>query len=164
LTEPAARSDLSLACNGCTFRCLHSRVSVPGLLLRSPDRLFSLPVRLLAPPPRPGLPRNPAGLNASNPLQPPQPAPTTAPATSTPLWDFSIPQAQSVLPLSPLFGPPSGYARSPLAPRSPNLLLEYRLRIIVPGPLRFRRLAVPQTSWNLHQYDSSSNFGQYDCD
>jgi hypothetical protein len=26
------------------------------------------------------------------------------------------------------------------------------LRIIVPGPLRFRRLAVPQTSWNLIHY------------
>jgi len=28
----------------------------------------------------------------------------------------------------------------------------FRLRINVPGPLRFRRLAVPQTSWNLIQY------------
>ena len=39
----------------------------------------------------------------------------------------------------------------PISSRSPSpvLLLGFRTRIIVPGPLRFRRLAVPQTSWNL---------------
>jgi hypothetical protein len=30
--------------------------------------------------------------------------------------------------------------------------LKLGLRITVPGPLRFRRLAVPQTSWNLIHY------------
>ena len=34
------------------------------------------------------------------------------------------------------------------------------LRITVPGSLRFRRLAVPQTSWNLLYYDPKSLFRQ----
>jgi hypothetical protein len=34
------------------------------------------------------------------------------------------------------------------------------LRITVPGPLRFRRLAVPQTSWNLFHYDPDVRFRQ----
>jgi hypothetical protein len=32
---PDARDDLSLACNGCGFHRLHSKVNVPGLSLRS---------------------------------------------------------------------------------------------------------------------------------
>jgi hypothetical protein len=40
------------------------------------------------------------------------------------------------------------------------LFLEFQLRIIVPGSLRFRRLAVPQTSWNLFQYDPESLWRQ----
>jgi hypothetical protein len=34
------------------------------------------------------------------------------------------------------------------------------LRITVPGPLRFRRLAVPQTSWNLSHYAPDAQFRQ----
>jgi hypothetical protein len=34
------------------------------------------------------------------------------------------------------------------------------LRITVPGPLRFRRLAVPQTSWNLIHYAPDALFRQ----
>ena len=49
-------------------------------------------------------------------------------------------------------GSPSEPARSPFAPRRRFLSLVFRLRITVPGPLRFRRLAVPQTSWNLFHY------------
>jgi hypothetical protein len=62
--------------------------------------------------------------------------------------------------------PPSGSKRStglaasrsafrirPIPSRSPlPVLFQLRLRIIVPGSLRFRRLAVPQTSWNLIHY------------
>ena len=48
----------------------------------------------------------------------------------------------------------------PIAPHSRFLSLVYRLRIIVPGPLRFRRLAVPQTSWNLFHYAPGTVFGQ----
>jgi hypothetical protein len=57
-------------------------------------------------------------------------------------------------------GPPSESARFPLAPRSPCLLLELQLRIIVPGSLRFPWLAVPQTSWNLLHYDPGPSFRQ----
>jgi len=48
----------------------------------------------------------------------------------------------------------------PVAPHSRFLSLVYRLRIIVPGPLRFRRLAVPQTSWNLFHYAPGVVFRQ----
>jgi len=74
-----------------------------------------------------------------------------APAISTPLRDFCLPRDQSVQPRLLPAGPPGESARSPLAPRCPSCL-KFGLRIIVPGPLRFRRLAVPQTSWNLIHY------------
>ena len=46
------------------------------------------------------------------------------------------------------------FRNCPIFVRSPQpFLLEIRLRIIVRDPLRFRRLAVPQTSWNLLHYD-----------
>ena len=50
----------------------------------------------------------------------------------------------------------------PISVRSPQpfLFLVSRLRIIVPGPLRFRRLAVPQTSWNLPHYAPHTALGQ----
>jgi hypothetical protein len=59
-----------------------------------------------------------------------------------------------------IFGPPSQSARSPFAPHSRFLSLVSRLRITVPGPLRFRRLAVPQTSWNLSHYAPEAPGGQ----
>ena len=36
-------------------------------------------------------------------------------------------------------------------------------RINVPGSLRFRRLAVPQTSWNLHHYAPGKSLRQRNC-
>jgi len=70
----------------------------------------------------------------------------------------------SKLPLaSQPHGPPSDSARSPFAPHS-HFLFKSGLRIIVPGPLRFRRLAVPQTSWNLLHYDPEALLGQRDFD
>ena len=41
--EPDPRNGLSLACNGCTFRCPHSRVNGPRLLLRLPASSFPRP-------------------------------------------------------------------------------------------------------------------------
>jgi hypothetical protein len=55
--------------------------------------------------------------------------------------------------------PASESARSPFAPRR-RFLLRFRLRITVPGPLRFRLLAVPQTSWNLHHYALELHYSQ----
>ena len=43
--EPFARSGLSLACNNSRFHGNHSRVNVPGLLLRSLRQSLPLPVR-----------------------------------------------------------------------------------------------------------------------
>jgi hypothetical protein len=46
------------------------------------------------------------------------------------------------------------FRRSPIPVRSPppTSIASRRLRINVPGPLLLRRLAVPQTSWNLLHY------------
>jgi len=41
-----ARNGLSLACNGCAFRRLHSSVNVPGLLLRFRADRFRCPFDL----------------------------------------------------------------------------------------------------------------------
>ena len=78
-----------------------------------------------------------------------------ASSASTPLRDFYLPPDQSVQPHSLPAGPPSESARFPFAPRRRSIT-SVGLRIIVPGPLRFRRLAVPQTSWNLLHYAPES--------
>jgi hypothetical protein len=51
--EPDARSGLSLACNNHSLRSNHSKVNVPGLLLRFLARHFLRPFDLLARPPIP---------------------------------------------------------------------------------------------------------------
>ena len=132
-------------------RSIHSGVKVPGLLLRSPAARPRRPFGLLAPPHFWFAPES-GGFAASIPLQRLRAVHPAAPVVSTPLQDCYILRDQSVQPLRPPDGPPSESARFPIAPRSPHLLLEHQLRIIVPGPLRFRRLAVPQTSWNLIYY------------
>jgi hypothetical protein len=88
---------------------------------------------------------------ASDPLHFHYPVRPAALTISTPLREFCLPRDQSVQPRLPPAGPPDESARFPLAPRRPSWL-KFGLRIIVPGPLRFRRLAVPQTSWNLIHY------------
>ena len=64
---PVARNGLSLACNGSRFRGLHSRVNVPGLLLRVQAERFRSPFGLSAPPPIPVRPGS-GRLIASGPL------------------------------------------------------------------------------------------------
>ena len=56
--EPDARNGLSLACNDCSFQSLHSRVNVPGLLLRFPRQPVPLPVRPFGSATRTGSPRS----------------------------------------------------------------------------------------------------------
>ena len=120
---PVARNGLSLACNGCPLsRSFHSRVKVPGLLLRFLADRFHCPFGLSAPPPlpvRPGTGR----FNASGPLPLPRPVRPAASPASTPLRDFYIPPDQSVQPDLLPAGPPSESARSPFAPRCRSLLL-----------------------------------------
>jgi hypothetical protein len=55
----------------------------------------------------------------------------------------------------------SGSARFPFAPRN-RFSLNYQFRINVPGPLRFRKPAVPQTSWNLLHNAPGCRFRQID--
>jgi hypothetical protein len=157
---PDARNGLSLARNGCSFRSLHSEVNVPGLPLRfqfaaSAARsafLLRYPIRL-APVWAASMLLTRCSFHSL--LE------KTAPPASTPLGDFYLPPDQSVLLVLLSFGPPSDYARFPIAPRRRFLSLVFRLRINVPGPLRLRRLAVPQTSWNLPHYDPKVFFGQH---
>jgi hypothetical protein len=156
---PPARNGLSLACNGCPFQDHHSKVNVPGLLLRSVCRPLPLPVRpagsatwIGLPQPTP-LPRLPARCRFRFRL------PDCSPA-STPLRDFYLPRDQSV----PLVGRPAAYLPNPpdlrSLPAALNYLTSTGLRITVPGSLRFRRLAVPRTSWNLPQYAPTADFRQ----
>jgi hypothetical protein len=113
---PDARNGLSLACNGCSFHRLHSRVNVPGLLLRFPADRFRCPFhhRLRY---RPAIRSAIGRLNALDALQLSRSTRTAASPASTPLQDCYIPPDQSVLPDLLQLGPPSDLARSPFAPR-----------------------------------------------
>ena len=99
-----------------------------------------------------------AGFLASNPLTLSPQTPRTAPPASTPLRDFCLPPDQSV----PLAGCPAACLPNPpdfrSLPAARNYFTSTGLRITVPGPLRFRRLAVPQTSWNLLHYAPATRF------
>ena len=125
----------------------HSEVNVSGLLLRCPAELPPSPFRLsLHHPPR--LRTRDGRLHRSDPLPDDRPTSPASPRTSTPLWGFSSPRDQSVPPNSR----PGKLALRirPISLRSPPpIRFRFRLRINVPGPLRLRELAVPQTSWNL---------------
>jgi hypothetical protein len=85
-----ARNGLSLACNSCGFHRLHSRVNVPGLLLRFRANRFRCPFR-------PRLHHRSAvcsttgRFNASDPLPLPRLTRPAAYPTSTPLQDCYIP-------------------------------------------------------------------------
>jgi len=118
----------------CYFATLANRFHRPFGLQLHPEARFA---------------STPRGFLAENPLPLPRSTPRAAPPASTPLWDFYLPKDQSV----PLVGCPAAYLPAPPDLRSLPEALNYFTstgpRIIVPGPLRFRRLAVPQTSWNL---------------
>src|SRR5689334_8188079 len=66
---PDAHNGLSLTCNGCPFRSLHSRVKVPGLLFRRPPRLFLRPFGSSAPLPDDPVSPGSGGFHASSPLR-----------------------------------------------------------------------------------------------
>ena len=158
--EPETRDDLSLSRNGCRFSRppFRGQRSRPATSLRhhpipQPVRPFrsttSCPVR-----PGEGC------FSASSPLLLPRLAQSTARPASTPRQGSYTPTDQSVQQDRLSTGSPSELARFPFAPRCRFLSLVFRLRINVPGPLRFRRLAVPQTSWNLPHYALDRSFGQ----
>ena len=151
LMEPVARNGLSLTRNGCSL----SGASIPESLV--PACYFA--TRQLVSPPGPppawlpstGLPRLMAASSLSARCGSPRQACSAASSASTPLRDFYLPRDRSVQQIPPLRGSPSESARFPLAPRRRSIS-----RVGCGSPfldsLRFRRLAVPQTSWNLPQY------------
>ena len=142
---PVARNGLSLACNGCPIAgppfqgqrswpaascpadCVPTRSTFCSPLPRFDPRLAASTLRPVA-----CLPLNTPGFSS----------------VSTPLRGlFPSGSKRSIR-----FG--SGQARLPNSPDFLSLpaavsITRFRLRINVPGSLRFRRLAVPQTSWNL---------------
>jgi hypothetical protein len=158
--DRATRNGLSLSYNGChlsatsipgsTFQTYHFAPFQIGFCTRS---AFWLHYRI---PVCPGRGR----FIASGPLHFHKSGRLTAPTVSTPLWDFCIPQDQSVQQRLLPAGPPGEFTRFPFAPRS-LFFFKSGLRINVPGSLRFRRLAVPQTSWNHLHYAPDAVFGQY---
>lgn len=104
-------------------RGLHPGVKVPGLLLRFLPLVHTARsdfwlVR------RPRFAPGDGEVYASIPLRRLRAVQSAAPAISTPLRDCYLPRDQSVQPLRLPIGPPSRFARFPLAPRSPYLLLE----------------------------------------
>ena len=159
---PDARDGLSLARHGFRFHGVHHGVKAPDLPLRFPASRFDCPFGLSAPLPDPVRPDSGHFL-ASGPLQPCRTRSTCCASGFHSPLGFLLPSgSKRQLDLPPV-GPPSELARSPLAPRSRFLSLVFQLRITVPGPLRFRRLAVPQTSWNQLHYAPRSCFGQHFC-
>ena len=147
-TGPDARNGLSLAHNGFRFHGSHSRVNVPGLLLRFPRRRFHARSAFRS---AAGLVRPSPATSSLQPVACSRPRFVSSPAISTPLQDFCIPPDQSVQLRQ------HRLARLPVPPDLLSLpasgpITRCQTRIIVPGPLRSRRLAVPQTSWNLFHY------------
>jgi hypothetical protein len=114
---PVSRNGLSLACNGCSF----AEASIPGSTF--PACSFETlpdvsPVRSVR---RSTTARRFAPVRgrffAPYPFRGRHPFRWTAPAVSAPLQGCYPPSDQSVRPPGPSFGPPSGFARFPLAPR-----------------------------------------------
>jgi hypothetical protein len=157
-TGPFARNGLSLTREGLRLREFRPGVEGPGLPLRSLACRSSCPFGFSAPPPVAGSPQRPAASTPQARCIPYRPAlPAVLPACA-PLWEFSLPWDQRTGKLR---------NRSVRLPELPDLVrspqpfhLKIRLRINVPDPLHFRRLAVPQTSWNLLYYDPKHSSGQ----
>ena len=149
---PVARNGLSLARNGRRSHAFHSGVNVPGLLLRSLAR--RLPARSALPLHRP---HRFAPMWAASPRQT-RCRSSTSSANRCRCFHSPLgllpPSGSKRSAASLSAGSPPDSARSPFAPRRRFLSLVARLRITVPGSLRSRWLAVPQTSWNLLQYAS----------
>ena|SRR5271157_289203 len=150
LTGPVARIGLSLACNNDASQRPHFRVKGPGLILRSLAPRLPRPFGHALHPRYRFAPVAAASLrlarcvSASGRLgllpQPPLPFRAFTPVRIEAFGRFRSLPAR--LPNPPdLLSLPAALAFSGL-----------KLRITVPGPLRFRRLAVPQTSWNLPHY------------
>jgi hypothetical protein len=155
---PDARADLSLACNESRSHGLHSRVKAPGL-----------PLRFL-----------PAASTTRSALRSTTDFPVCAGSAASSLKPVAAFTPDSACCFPGLHSPfgllhPSGSKRSaglaaswpafrnrPIPVRSPPPLsiTSYRLRINVPESLPLRRLAVPQTSWNLIHYAPDREFRQ----
>ena len=87
-------------------------------------------------------------LSTARPLPDSDPAIPVSPRISAPLRGFASPSPDHCVQSDLLSGSsPSETARSPVAPRL-GTVSQCRSRIMAPGPLLPRRLAVPQTSWN----------------
>jgi len=142
-TGPFARNGLSLTREGLRLREFRPGVEGPGLPLRSLACRSSCPFGFSAPPPVAGSPQRPAASTPQARCIPYRPAlPAVLPACA-PLWEFSLPWDQRTGKLR---------NRSVRLPELPDLVrspqpfhLKIRLRINVPDPLHFRRLAVPQS-------------------
>ena len=137
--SPGPIAPLSASAPGSMFPACNFRSANP--------RLYG-PFGLSAPLPRPVCP-DLGRFFASRPLPLPRSLLPTFPKTFTPLRGFYPPLDQrsvSVQPVSPPPDPPD----LPSLPTARFVVKHRRLRIIVPGPLRFRRLAVPPLSATVH--------------
>lgn len=163
-TGPSTRAGVSLARSGFRFREFRSGVTDPRLTLRwshAPANFTRSALRLRDPPPvRPSGGRHPR-------LRPVALLPVRSSGRAASLHSPSgvfAPSGSKRSPGYPAFR--SASRKRPIFVRSPMLSIAGKPRIIVPDSLRFRRLAVPETSWNLPQYALYHGFRStnFSCD
>jgi hypothetical protein len=140
--EPASRGGFSLAHDDRPFPSGHYGVTVPDLPLQHLAEPSSSPfgLRLLADPVCSGV----GDLNTAFPLPDSGPAIPGSPQISASPSGLAYPSG-SVRSIRFAAGK-LAFRNVPISRYSP--LSVRLLRIMAPGPLRFRRLAVPQISWN----------------
>jgi hypothetical protein len=100
-------------------------------------------------------------LNTAGPFPDARPAIPASPRIFLPFGGFSFPPDQQ----STRFGAGKlTFRNSPISWRSPIIgaIASPRLRIMAPGLLLLRRLALPQTSWNQLNFPSNPNSCQSD--
>jgi hypothetical protein len=134
------------------FHGYHSGVNVPSLLLRYLFARFHCPFGFSAPPPHRFAPEC-GDFVASIPFQRKRSNRTAAPAISTSLQDIYILPDQSVQSLSLPFGPPSEFARFPLAPQHLSITSggagsSFQVRYVFGGSLFLKPLG---TSFNMRR-------------
>ena len=158
ITGPFTRAEVFLARNDFRLREFRSGVHGPPLALRSLTNRLILLVRPFSSATSRRFAPAAGGIHASDPLHSCRFVLQAARPISTPPTGVFAPSGSKRSTGYPAFR--SAFRTRPIFVRSPQPPISIWLRIIVPDPLRFRRLAVPQTSWNLPHYATKPLHGQ----
>ena len=158
ITGPFTRAEVFLARNGLRLREFRSGVHGPPLALRSLTNRLILLVRPYSSTTCRWFAPATGGIHTSDPLHSCRSVLRAALPISAPLMGVLAPLGSKRSTGYPAFR--SAFRTRPIFVRSPQPPISIWLRIVVPDPLRFRRLAVPQTSWNLPHYATKPPYGQ----